>query len=254
MTTTGETPDPAADRAAFEQVEQENWREVFFDPGTDNLEDNWFLDGEIGEARNTPKGMYLAAGPRLGNDAHHMVLWTRKVFEGDLRIDFTFTRADFNVPGVNILYLQATGSGADGYAEDITAWKHLRNVPAMRTYFNHMHLLHLSYATAGGDPDEDYIRARRYIPEQASGNEGIEQTDLAPDYFRSGFFAPGKPHAFTVIKRAGSLAMRIDDGDNRRFYHWDTTGVPPVASGPVGLRLMAGRASRYADFRISQPG
>ncbi len=247
-------PSPAlAERTAFEQASQRNWQELFFDPGTANWENKWFLDGEIAAVRNTAEGLRLTAGPRLGNDAHHMVLWTREVFAGDLKIEFDFTRRDFAVPGVNILYIQATGSGSDEYGEDIAAWKHLRQVPAMRTYFNHMHVLHISYATAGENPDEDYIRARRYIPECATGNEGIEHTDLAPDYLNTGLFAPGVTHAFTVIKHENSLVMRIEKGNRQSFYHWDCRSVPPVTSGRIGLRLMAGCSSGYANVRISKP-
>jgi hypothetical protein len=66
--------------------------------------------------------MVLTAGPEFGNDAHHMVLWTKSSFEGDLRIDFDYTRLDRETRCVNILYIQATGSGKGPYQEDIMKW------------------------------------------------------------------------------------------------------------------------------------
>ena len=38
--------------------------------------------------------MTLTAGPEFRNDAHHMVLWTKDSFEGDLRIEYASTRLD----------------------------------------------------------------------------------------------------------------------------------------------------------------
>ena len=33
---------------AFEEASQGNWEEVFWDPGTGDWKNNWFLDGEVG--------------------------------------------------------------------------------------------------------------------------------------------------------------------------------------------------------------
>jgi hypothetical protein len=66
----------------------------FFDPGTGNWKKRWFLDGEVGQVRNGPDGIKLTAGPEFRNDAHHMVLWTRDQFSGDLKIEFEYTRLD----------------------------------------------------------------------------------------------------------------------------------------------------------------
>lgn len=121
-------PDPALDKAAFEEAAMGDWQEVFSDPCAGDWRKLWFLDGEVGTVTTGPEGMALTAGPVFGNDAHHMVLWTKRSFEGDLRIDYEYTRTDNETRCVNILYIQATGSGAGPYARDITQCKKDRDL------------------------------------------------------------------------------------------------------------------------------
>jgi len=86
---------PTADKAAFEKAATGAvWAEVFSDGCTENWKAKWFLDGEVGTVTNSPEGMTLTAGPEFRNDAHHMVLWTKDSFEGDLRIEYASTRLD----------------------------------------------------------------------------------------------------------------------------------------------------------------
>ena len=81
------TPNPAADKAAFKTVAAETeWAEAFSDSCTKDWKAKWFLDGEVGSVTNSPEGMTLTAGPEFKNDAHHMVLWIKYSFEGDLKI------------------------------------------------------------------------------------------------------------------------------------------------------------------------
>ena len=61
--------------------------------------------------------MTLTAGPEFKNDAHHMVLWTKDTFQGDLKIEYEYSRIDEATNCVNILYIQATGSGDSPYAK-----------------------------------------------------------------------------------------------------------------------------------------
>lgn len=49
-------PDPALDRAAFEEAAAGPLREVFVDPGTGDWQENWFLDGEIGAVEKSRAG------------------------------------------------------------------------------------------------------------------------------------------------------------------------------------------------------
>lgn len=244
-------PDPAKDHAAFEEAATGPWKEVFFDEGTGDWRDKWFLDGEIGAAENSPAGLRLSGGPRFGQDAHHTVLWTKDSFEGDVKIEFDYTRLDFENRAVNILFIHATGSGTGPHDRDISKWNELRKVPAMKTYFNNMHLYHVSYAAfpLDGIDTTAYIRGRRYMP---GTGKGLEGTDFTPDYFPRGLFEPGVPHHITVIKRGTDLLMRIEN--NQQVYHckMSNTALPTVTEGRVGLRHMYTRSARYKNFRISE--
>jgi hypothetical protein len=238
------------DKAAFEQAAAGSWRTVFSDPCTGDWKERWHLDGRIGTVTTGPEGMVLTAGPEFGNDAHHMVLWTKDSFTGDLRIDFDYTRLDRETRCVNILYIQATGSGKGPHHEDIMKWNHLRETPAMATYFNHMHTYHLSYAAFPntGEPVA-YIRGRRYLPE----GKGLRGTELFPDHDPEGLFATGVPHKITVIKNNRGLFMRIAN-DAKVFHgHMSNPALPPITHGRIGLRHMFTRSARYANFRVSVP-
>jgi hypothetical protein len=243
-------PDPAKDRAAFEQAAGGAWREVFSDSCTGDWKRRWFLDGEIGTVKTGPEGMELIAGPEFKNDAHHMVLWTKDSFEGDLKIEYDYTRLDDETRCVTILYIQATGSGEGEYHKDIAKWSELRRVPAMATYFNHMHTYHISYAAFPNDADTtSYVRARRYMPERS----GLKGTDLEPDYFPTGLFETGVLHKITVIKKARDLFVRIENAEQTVDCHMANPDLPEIAEGRIGLRHMFTRSARYRNFRVSEP-
>jgi len=243
--------DPEKDKAAFEEATAGPWKEAFFDEFTGDWRDKWFLDGEIGTAENSPRGLRLAGGPRFGDNAHHVVLWTKDSFEGDVKIEYDYTRLDFEVRGVNILYIHATGSGNGPFARDITEWNELRKVPAMRMYFDHMNLYHISYAAFPDetDPSINYIRGRRYMPD---AGQGLEGTDLTPDHYPPGLFEPGVPHHITVIKRGTDLLVRIQN--DKQVFHGklSNTALPDVTEGRIGLRHMQTRSARYKNFRVSE--
>ena len=240
----------AEDKKAFESALQANWQKVFFDPGTGNWEDLWFLDGQIASVSNSQNGMQLTAGPKFLNDAHHMVLWTKDSFEGDLKIEYDFTRLDFETRCVNILYIQATGSDKGVYKKDISLWKEYRQVPAMSKYFSYMNAYHISYAAFPntGNDRESYIRARRYMPETG----GLQGTELKPDYFPEDLFAPGIPHKVTVIKKDRDLFMKVSNAEQDYYCHFENPDLPVITEGRIGLRLMFTRSSRFANIRISE--
>ena len=237
------TPEPAKNKAAYEQATLGAWTEVLSDSGTADWKKHWFLDGEIGTVKNTPTGMVLTAGPEFKNDAHHMVLWTKQSFSGDIQIEYEYTRLDEAKECVTILYIQATGSGKGPYHKDITQWNELRKVPAMATYFDHMHAYHISYASF---PDR-YIRGRRYLPEK----DGLKGTELKPDYFPQGLFQTGVPHKITVVKKARDLYLRIENTEQTIHCHMANPKLPEITEGRIGLRHMFTRSARYRDFRVS---
>ena len=236
------------EKKAFENNLEENWQEVFYDSCTGDWTTRWFLDGEIASVSNTKKGMQLTAGPQYKNDAHHMVLWTKDSFKGDVKIEFDFTRLDFETRCVNILYIQATGSAVGSFKKDISEWNKFRNEPIMRTYYDHMNAYHISYVAFPnmGDDRAQYIRARRYMPNAT----GLKGTELQPEYFPEGLFAPGVPHKISVIKKERNIYMKISNEQQTYYCHFINTDLPVIEEGRIGLRLMFTRSSRFANFKI----
>ena len=237
--------------AAFEQAASTKWQEVFADDGKDSWKEKWFLDGEVGTVTNSPEGMTLTAGPESKNDAHHMVLWTKQEFAGDLKIEYDFTRTDKASQFVTILYIQATGSGKGQFAKDITKWNELRKVPAMSTYYDNMHTYHLSYAAFGESKQDktSYIRGRRYMPHA----KGLKDTELTPDYHFDTLFATGVKHHITIVKRDRDLFVRVQNPDEVRYCHLQNGKLPVITEGRIGLRHMFTRSGRYTNFRVSTP-
>jgi hypothetical protein len=247
----------------FEEMDRAHpWKEVFFDVGTGEpgvvgwkdgvWQKKWFLDGEIAAVTNEARGMHLHAGPRWKDEAHHMVLWTKQEFSGDLKIEYDFTRTDLNDTGsVILIYIQATGDGSEEFPEDIMKWSAKRGVPGMGKYFSNMHLYHISYAT--GSPfiegnGADYVRARRYMPD----GDTLRGTELTPEYADTGVFKPGVTYRITILKEAREISMRVQGPDESRVFWFKNDKLPPITHGRIGLRHMFTRSARYKDFRVSQ--
>ena len=237
----------------FDELNGLNWKESFNDPCTKDWREKWFLDGERATITHSEEGMVLSAGPVARDHASHCVLWTQESFEGDVKIEFEYWRLDTIERHVNIIYILATGVGDGPYVKDIAAWSDLRTIPYMRTYYNNMKLLHISFAAFDNEDndDPDYVRARQYpVTEKRRFNE----LDIPPDNFDTGLFAPGVHHKFTVIKRAHDLVMRVETEEKTSVFAWDTSDFPEVTEGRIGLRHMWTRCSRYKDFRVSVLG
>lgn len=240
-----------AAKTRFNQLLQENWQHVFYDEGTSNWKELWFLDGQRAIVKNTPVGMVFSGGPIRGDNGSHGVLWTRESFEGDIKIEFDYTRLDDIDYAVNILYIQATGKGEGPYAKDISHWSHLRVVPYMRTYFMNMNLLHISFAAypLKEGSQSDYVRARRYpvLPDQ---NFGVD-TRISPDYDSTGLFLPGVTYHFTCIKQGDELFFNVENEVVGQLFHWNTSDFTPVTMGRIGIRHMYTRAAVYANISVS---
>ena len=237
---------------SFSNIQKLDWKQTFFDAGTSDWSEKWLLDGLKSRVLNSPQGMEFYAGSVPAEDSSHSVLWTRKSFSGNVKIEYEYTRLDAATKYVTILYIQATGSGQGNFSGEIFNWSEMRRIPAMRMYFNHMNTYHISYAAYGNanaDEQHDYIRARRYMPE--SGN-GLKGTDLEPDYFDTGLFQPGVKHQITVIKYGNDLYMEINGPNKKMLCHWKNSSLPPIENGRIGLRHMASRNARYKNFRVSE--
>ncbi len=231
---------------SFEEINDLNWKTAVSDSGCEDWRNHWFLDGVNSRIYNHPEhGMEIYSGARLYEDADHTVLWTKQAFTGDIKISYEFTRLDNADKCVNIIYLLATGSGVPPYDTDISKWNDLRVIPAMNMYFDHMHTYHISYAAFGMEKQEKYIRARRYVC------DGLNGTEMSPDYEPESFFAPMKKQNLTFIKKGSTLYFHIQCEDKQKLCSWEIPGNDILCEGRVGLRQMYTRNSRYKNIEIS---
>lgn len=236
-------------------AEEESWTKtdlLFEDTGTDNWKEKWMLDGQQAKVINTDKGMELIAGTEHGNDSSHMVLWTKQRFQGDICIEYDYTRTDTTTRCVNILYFLATGKGDVDHPEDIALWNDKRKVASMRTYFNNMHTYHISYAAFDAreySGSNDYIRLRRYNPDK----KGLSETDVPGDHFQTGLFKTGVTYHIRVVKYKDQVEMYIQnskDASDQLTCNWNVSEFPACESGRIGLRHMYTRNARYKNIKV----
>ena len=226
-----------------------DWELQFEDDCTSNWQQNWFKDGLISKVEQDETGMDLIAGPVNRNDAHHTVLWTKQSFEGDIKIEYEYTRTDSQIVNVNILYIQAQGIGKEGRDKDITQWNAYREVPTMSKYYYNMNPLHISYAAfpmVNDDPENDYIRIRKYPAEEGKFGE----TEILPAYFKTGLFLPGVSYKITVIKTQSKLYFNVKGNGDEKLFSWDLAEGQSPEEGRIGLRHMFTRSARYKDFKV----
>lgn len=239
----------------FQDALSAPWQNVFEDSGHEAWPKKWSLDGRRARIENTEEGLYFESGPIAKEHASHAVLWTQQTFQGDLKVEFDYTRMDTVNSYVCIVYLYATGIGEAPYSEDISHWSQLRQIPYMSTYFNHMNLLHISFAAFDNSPEigkeSSYVRARRYPRSLFDGS--FDKMAIPPDYTAIGLFEPGIKHHIIVIKRHSMLFMQVTntDGDSRLF-HWNLSNTPDLDYGRFGIRQMCQRAALFSNVSISQ--
>lgn len=227
-----------------------NWNLVFEDPCTLNWKDYWFLDGQLATIEHSEKGMNFSAGPENRNDAHHAVLWTRRSFEGDIKIEYKYTRTDTQRINVNIMFIQASGIGRDSFDYDISKWNEFRAVPTMSKYFRYMKTLHISYAafpTENDDPRADYIRVRQY---PVTSEIKFADLEIPPTYHETGLFKTGVTYKMTWIKSNSKLALTVEGDGKIQEYSWDLLKPEKITEGRIGLRHMYTRSAMYRDFRV----
>jgi len=131
----------------------------------------------------------------------------------------------------------------------ISVWGEKRSVPLMKTYFQNMNLLHISYAAFGNknDDDDNYLRVRRYpVTEDRTFNE----IEVEPTIEKTGLFQAGILHKMCFVKTKDKLALRIKTEEAELYHIWDTSKVAPPDSGPLGIRHMWTKCSLYKDIKI----
>ncbi|WP_227806495.1 DUF1961 family protein [Algibacter lectus] len=225
---------------------------LFEDSGVSNWKQNWMLDGERAKVINSSKGMELIAGAEHGDDTCHTVLWTKKSFEGNIAIEYDYTRTDTTTRCVNIIYFLATGKGDAEYPKDIALWNNKRVVPHMSTYIKNMNTYHISYAAFDANTyskGDDYIRLRRYNPKLI----GFEGTNIPEDYFKTGLFKPNVTYHIELSKFNNTIEMFIQNKttpEEQLTCKWDVSKFPNCESGRIGLRHMYTRSSTYKNFKV----
>lgn len=228
--------------------DSKQWDLVFNDKCTKDWTKHWTLDGLIATVENSKKGMHFSAGPEVRNDAHHAVLWTKESYAGDVKIEFDYTRTDTDDRWVNILYIQATGDGEGPYETDIAKWNKLREVPAMKTYYENMNAVHISFAAYGNAGDGTYyVRARRY---PKPNNKSFDVTKIDPSYDQQGYIKTGQLYHITAIKSGKQLFFKMESKDGVELFTWDLSNAEPINEGRIGLRHMYGRSAIYKNFKI----
>lgn len=225
-------------------VDDNHWKLRFNDLSRKKWQSKWFLDGLKANVKNTQNGMIFSAGPIKGDDSNHAVLWTKKVFKGNLKIEYEFTKLDSENSQVNIIFIQATGKDPD--KKDIFKWKNERTIPHMKTYFDNLVCLHISYAAF--DINGEYIRVRKYP--RVEGEDFNSTTEIPPAIFNTGMFRQGIKYKITIIKMKNKLFFNIDENGNQKLFSWSLTEDQSVNEGRIGLRHMYTRSSLYENFKV----
>ncbi|KDN54772.1 DUF1961 family protein [Flavobacterium seoulense] len=240
------------DNREFEILNQsKHWQLQLKDKGTKDWQTKWFLDGLEANIKNTKAGMLFNAGTTAGTDTAHAVLWTKQSFKGNLKIEYNFTRKDTETKWAIILYLQATGIGNSPYVEDISKWNQLRTIPAMKTYFNNMKALHISYSSFendNNDPEKDYIRVRQYPV--IKGQNFNTTTEIPNAFFETELFKTDENYKITVIKTAEKLYFKVTGKDTSKLFSWNLQNDPELIEGRIGLRQMATRSALYKNISV----
>lgn len=238
-------------------VSEEKQGILFADPMDADWQQNWFLDGKKATVEHRDGALFFSGGTvtkamdREAYHAHHAVLWTKQEFRGDIRLSFETQQVDLSGYGNVLIYIQAQGIGTPPYAEDITDWNELRDVPAMNMYFNTMNLISVSLRKE--------LRCKRYpFTDVATGTQYEPLFEPMQDWHG---VQPGRWFRFVIDKRRETLRFRsydVETGEQLSDFTWDTTKVSDrltprlVEGGRIGLRHMSTKQSLYRNFVVSE--
>ena len=209
----------------------------------------WFLEGDKATVTGSDNGIIFSSGPDPLDQASHAVLWSKSSFDGDIRIEYDYTRLDSMMAetSVNILYMQATGLGGTDNPADIRESSEQRRVPWMKSYFLDMNLVHVSYAATGPNR-ADYISARQYPAETVEVFD--DATLIPPVYENVGLFAPGETYHITATKLATELEFVVQHNGKKQVFSWSIAELQSLHSGRIGFRHMWARSSKYENIRV----
>jgi len=230
---------------------------LFKDSMSKDWQSNWFLDGKNAVLKHRDGGLAFITTAskedkkvnRAAFDAQHAVLWTKREFEGDIRISYTFSKHP-DSSWQKLIYVQARGIGQKPYVEDIHAWHKLRDVARMDKYFKRMNLVSLSL--------RDQIRCKRYPVMDLEGNR--LPCESKPRGENKGLPNGGEFHVL-IEKRKKSILLRIKNLQTGEFavdHTWDLSELTEkrnpkfVEKGRIGLRLMGGHKINFRNFKVEQ--
>jgi hypothetical protein len=229
---------------------------LFEDSMMSNWQEKWFLDGLEAIVEHKNQGLYFAGGTITKDDdpeqyhAHHAVLWTHQIFDGDIRIQYEMTRVDSSNYGNTLLYIQAQGIGTEPYVKDINQWNQLREIPNMSVYFEKMDLISVSF--------RENIRCKRY-PWKDSNGEWYPKRGLIEPMLDYEGMIPGKRYSVEVEKRTSAITLRLFDAETKKLVTQNTWNLnqvapelEPVQKGRIGLRHMSTKRFIYRNFRVEQ--
>ncbi len=241
------------EKAQFEQLNHSNnWILSFEDTGTERWKSNWFVDGLGTNIHNTRNGMVFSIDKTNGKEnGSKAVLWTKKSFEGSVKIEYDYTRTDARSGWVNILYIQATGADKRPYSRDITKWNSLRLISSMRSYFNYMNAYQISYTAVKGDnthPDNDYVRLRKYPI--LSDQSFLKETKIPSASYHSGLFKSGVKYHITAIKTKDQIFFQVLGDSSKKIFCWNLENETSMGEGRIGLRHINTRSARYKNFKV----
>lgn len=247
-------------REDIETAQKDTASELLFsDTMCGDWRENWFLDGKHATLEHRDGELFFSGGTVTKDDdpeeyhAHHAVLWTKREFEGDIRISYLWKHLDTSDYGAILLYVQALGIGGEPYDRDISKWSEMREIPSMDKYFNNMNLLSLSI--------RENVRCKRYPWFDREGAPYAEGGLIAPMVEYKDKIVPGKTYRIVVEKRNPMLSFKIIDavtGEATIDHTWDTTEideryeVKQITKGRIGLRHMATKQATYKDFKVEK--
>lgn len=237
--------------SAIANDSDDGWEIVFSDPGAGDWQEYWFVEGLKATVDYDDGSLVFTSGPVPKEQASHAVLWTKKNFTGDVRIEYDYTRLDSmtDTTAVNILYIQATGLGTEASPTDIYLSTKQREVPWMKSYFLNMNALHISYATTG--PKRAYYVAARRYPAKEQENF-MHGTMIKPVFEDIHLFEPGETYHITALNEGERLTFTAERDGKTHTFEWDTSAYPAVTEGRIGFRHMWARSSRYQNIKVFQ--
>lgn len=228
----------------------QNWDLVWTDSGAENWSEDWLLFGSPDRisVTNSPGGMTLRAGDGTDAKADHAILWSRRSFAGDLRVEWDYTVLDryssVVPPGgyCSALLLYGHGIGSAEAPADLLAWSpQARQADTSgRTMSETTSGLQLNYAFVG-DPRGNRVRLR-VNPGYRLGAESAE-TD---------FFEVGVPYHVAIEKHQATLSITVTESRSSRVFstRFDDPLLHQHSNGRIGFRNMNRRESVYANIRV----